>query len=137
MKRMNVIAVFDPAGEKVLMCMRRKEPYKGLYNLVGGKIEPGEDGESAAYRELYEETGLTREDIRLIHYADDTYYTWQIHLEWYAGQLNGMREVYGEENDLEWIGLNENFFDMTRFAGEGNIGHMLAEMKLEGLIRRP
>lgn len=48
----NIIAVFDKDCENILMCKRRKNPYKGLYNLVGGKIENGEDGLSAAYREL-------------------------------------------------------------------------------------
>lgn len=40
------------------------------------------------------------------------------------------KEVYGEENDLIWFSINENFFDMTRFAGKGNIGHMLEQVKL-------
>ena len=39
MKRMNVIVVFDKELKNVLMCKRTKEPYKGLYNLVGGKLE--------------------------------------------------------------------------------------------------
>ena len=134
MKNMNLIAVFDPTGRKLLMCRRRKEPYKGLYNLVGGKIEPGEESEAAAYRELSEETGIERKDISLIHYADCEYHTWQIRLEWYVGQLREMKDVFGEENDLEWIDLRENFFDATRFAGEGNIGHILEEIRLEGLI---
>jgi len=59
MQGLNVIWVFNPTGEQVLMCKRHKEPYKGLYNLVGGKIEPNEDGLVAAYRELAEETGIT------------------------------------------------------------------------------
>ena len=39
MKKMNVIVVFDKNLEKTLMCKRTKEPYIGMYNLVGGKIE--------------------------------------------------------------------------------------------------
>lgn len=31
---------------------------KGRINLVGGKVEPGETPEQAAYRELFEESGL-------------------------------------------------------------------------------
>jgi 8-oxo-dGTP diphosphatase len=37
--------VLSPKGDEWLMCKRRKDPYKGLYNLVGGKIEKGEDVE--------------------------------------------------------------------------------------------
>ncbi len=70
MQGYNLIAVFSPDGEKVLMCRRIKDPYNGLMNFVGGKIEPGEDGETAAYRELFEETGISRRDIKLIHLMD-------------------------------------------------------------------
>ena len=39
MKKMNVIEIFDKNLEKILMCKRTKEPYMGMYNLVGGRIE--------------------------------------------------------------------------------------------------
>ena len=39
MKKMNVIVIFDKNLEKILMCKRTKEPYMGMYNLVGGRIE--------------------------------------------------------------------------------------------------
>ena len=38
-KKMNVIVIFDKNLEKTLMRKRTKEPYIGMYNLVGGKIE--------------------------------------------------------------------------------------------------
>ena len=57
----NLIVVFSPDKTKLLMCRRLKEPYLGLSNFVGGKIEEGEDGLDAAYRELREETAVTRE----------------------------------------------------------------------------
>ena len=43
MQGYNLIAVFSPEGDTMLMCRRIKEPYKGLINFVGGKIEPGEE----------------------------------------------------------------------------------------------
>jgi 8-oxo-dGTP diphosphatase len=30
----------------------------------------------------------------------------------------------GDEKELVWIDVREDFFDMSRFAGEGNIGHI-------------
>ena len=44
MQGYNVIVVFNNQLTKVLMCKRKKEPYKGLSNFVGGKIEKNEDG---------------------------------------------------------------------------------------------
>ena len=54
----NCIVVFDKNKEKLLFCKRSKNPYKGLLNFVGGKVEPEETSEHAAYRELFEETGV-------------------------------------------------------------------------------
>ena len=51
MKKYNVIVVFNEAADRILMCRRRKDPYKGLSNFVGGKVEKGESGLNAAYRE--------------------------------------------------------------------------------------
>lgn len=56
MQGYNAIAVFNETSDKLLMCRRKKDPYKGLSNFVGGKIELNEDSLMAAYRELEEET---------------------------------------------------------------------------------
>lgn len=124
----NLIAVFDEPAANLLVCLRRKEPYKGLYNFVGGKIEPGEDGLSAAYRELWEETGITENDIALHSVMVLDYPLDSIHMEAYAGRLNKKVEVSGDENELCWLPITENFFDHTRFAGDGIFGHIVWEV---------
>lgn len=43
MKKLNVIMVYNKEENKILMCKREKEPYKGKFNLVGGKVEKNED----------------------------------------------------------------------------------------------
>ena len=129
-KEYNVIAAFDSGCKHILMCKRRRNPYKGLYNLVGGKIEGGEDGLSSSYRELEEETGISQKDILLTHLMDFTYYLPGIRMEVYAGRLNQEVSVHGDENDLEWVDINQNFFDSSNYAGEGNIGHILEHILL-------
>ena len=129
MRKVNLIAVFTPDESKLLFCHRLKDPYKGLYNLVGGKLELGEDGLDAAYRELWEETGITREQITLTHVMDFVYYDEDCQLEVYTGTLREEVPVSGEENPLEWLGMDEDFFSLEKFAGEGNIGHILEHMK--------
>jgi len=49
---------FLTSGELVLMLHRRKEPNRGLWNGVGGRIEAGETPHVACLREVHEETGL-------------------------------------------------------------------------------
>ena len=53
--------------KKVLFCIRAKEPYKGLYNFVGGKVEEDETNDEAAYRELYEKTMKISQRKRLLN----------------------------------------------------------------------
>lgn len=130
MRGYNVIAVFSPDKSKMLMCERVKDPYKGLLNMVGGKIESGEDGYAAAYRELYEETGITKEDIRIVHLMDFTYPLCDEYVEVYAGGLKREVTLREEKNPLLWISADSNFFDMTKYAGEGNIGHIMEHIKL-------
>ena len=65
-KQYNILLVFSPDEGQVLMCLRRKPPYRGKLNFIGGKIEAGESSETAAYRELWEETGLTLTSIQKI-----------------------------------------------------------------------
>ena len=125
MKIMNVIVVYDHTRQKILMCRRSKDPYKGKLNFVGGKLEPGENSEAAAYRELREESGITKQDITLVHLMDMVYHTYRIQIEVYAGKLNREVKVSGEENELLWLDAHGDFEDMSRFAGQGNIAHII------------
>ena len=111
MFKMNMIVVFDKELKNVLMCKRAKEPYKGLYNLPGGKIEKENDGLNEAYRELEEETNIKKDDIELIHFMNLTYLKWSKELEVYYGILNKDVELIEEVNKLEWHDINENFFN--------------------------
>ena len=107
------------------MCKRTKEPYKGKFNLVGGKVEPGENELRAAYRELFEETGITDKDIILSNLMNFEYKLMDMELEVYVGKLNKDVALVEEVNELYWLDKKKNFFDYNKFAGEGNIGHML------------
>ena len=43
---------------KILLIQKGRGPYKGLFDLPGGRIEPGENLAEAIRREFMEETGL-------------------------------------------------------------------------------
>ena len=131
MKKMNVIVIFDKNLKKTLMCKRTKEPYMGMYNLVGGKIEKENDGLNEAYRELVEETNIKKEDVDLIYFMNLTYVKWDKKLEVYYGILNKEVTLVEEVNKLEWVSINDNFFNMNKYAGEGNIGHIIEEIKID------
>ena len=112
------------------MCKRAKEPYKGKFNLVGGKVEANESELQAAYRELQEETGITNQDITLTNLMNLQYKMSDMELEVYVGKLNKEVSLVEEVNHLEWIEKTQNFFNLEKYAGEGNIGHMLEQAEI-------
>ena len=114
MKKYNVIVVFDCEMEKTLMCKRAKEPYLGMYNLVGGKIEKEHDGLNEAYRELREETNISEDDINLTHFMNIEYVSFNKSLEVYYGTLNKEVELVEEVNKLV-----KGYDDDAIIAGEG------------------
>ena len=56
---------FLTRGDSVLMLHRRRPPNQGMWNGVGGRIEPGETPLQACLREVREETGYALTTARL------------------------------------------------------------------------
>lgn len=133
MKNYNCIIILNQSKDKILFCKRKTDPYLGLYNFVGGKIEEGEDSFAAAYRELEEETGISRDDTCLQAFIDYVWHIQKIRMEVYIGVLNKEMKLREELHSLHWLDFSHNFFDMEQFAGEGNIGHMIEILKMSDL----
>ena len=130
MMKMNVIMVYDANEENLLMCKRAKNPYKGLYNLVGGKVEENEDDLTSAYRELFEETGISNNDISLRHLMTFYYALSNAELLVYVGKLTKDITLVEEVNKLLWMDVKSDFYNQKMFSGEGNIAHMLEQVKI-------
>lgn len=47
----------------------------------------------------------------------------------YVGKINEKIALFEEAHPLEWLSAEENHFDCRRFAGKGNIGHMVEQVK--------
>lgn len=125
MRKYNLIMVLDQTEDHVLMCLRQSDPYEGKYNLVGGKIEEGEDVTASAYRELFEETGISKQDIILYPYLDFHWHPIAMTMSVFVGRLQHTVSLIEEAHPLFWVSIDEDFFDTTKYAGEGNIGHMI------------
>ena len=51
-------AIVEDREGRILLARRAIEPFKGLWDVPGGFVKPGEDGEDAVRRELGEELGV-------------------------------------------------------------------------------
>lgn len=130
MRKLNLIVVFDADLKKVLFCIRAKKPYKGLYNFVGGKVEKNETNDEAAYRELYEETGISNKDIELDHFMDLNYFKYENNIQVYYGILKHEVTLVEEKNKLEWVTLSDELLDNSKFGGNYNIPHIIRQIKV-------
>ncbi len=130
MRKLNLIVVFNEDLSKTLFCIRAKEPYKGLYNFVGGKVEENETNEEAAYRELFEETGISNKDVKLDHFMDLNYFKYENNLQVYYGILKHEVNLVEEKNKLEWVAINDELLDNSKFAGNYNIPHIIRQIKV-------
>ena len=62
-----VVFAVAAGGSKVLLIERRDEPYRGKWALPGGFVEMDEELQTAAARELAEETGLGEVGLQQLH----------------------------------------------------------------------
>ncbi|MDD5627348.1 MAG: NUDIX hydrolase [Patescibacteria group bacterium] len=60
-------------GDKVLLGKRKIDPSKGMWDVIGGFLEPGEHPEKGMKREVREETGLKVEPTDMIGFFMDVY----------------------------------------------------------------
>jgi 8-oxo-dGTP diphosphatase len=112
-------------GGKVLLIKRGKPPGKGLWSLPGGKIEPGEEVEAAALRELFEETQVV---ANLVH-AMGPFEVWRdgvllYSITCFAGHFISGEAVAGSDAaDVAWVYPQA----LTDFELAPNIAQAIAE----------
>lgn len=91
-------------NSRYLLLQRGKEPNKGMYVPVGGKIEPFETPKNAAIRETLEETGIAVNNLRFcgtLIESSPTKYNWMCYI--YISEIEDMPPPYCDEGILEWI----------------------------------
>ncbi|WP_127848431.1 NUDIX domain-containing protein [Lacticaseibacillus hulanensis] len=83
-KKYTLVSMLTPLG--VVAINRRKPPFRGMWNLIGGKVEKGETLLACAARETHEETGVLLPEYRFTSLGV---------LDWYVdGELVGLIYLY-------------------------------------------
>jgi 8-oxo-dGTP diphosphatase len=95
-------------NREVLLVKREKDPYKDMWCLPIGFAESGEEVSQAALRELYEETGLTGEIVRLIDVDTvENYFYGSLAIVTYEVKITGGMLVPGDDaNDAAYFPIN-------------------------------
>jgi ADP-ribose pyrophosphatase YjhB (NUDIX family) len=110
--------VLDDRG-RVLLARRAGDPGVGLWDLLGGFIDEGEEPLAALRRELVEETALEIEPGEFLggypdRYGEGGIYT--LNLYWTARVVGGELKLAEEElTEVSWFSLDE-LPDPTQFA---------------------
>lgn len=100
--------LFNEKGELLLMKRSTWDTSNpGCWVVPGGHVDPGEDHETAAKRELQEETGYNIEDVINVGSYDDE----NCHIEYFQGTVQSNTQTpviqFEEARDLQWIPLSE------------------------------
>ena len=106
----NLCLVEDPNNGKVVLQYRSPERYKKWsgYAFPGGHIEEGESLAESVIREIYEETGLTIVDPKLVAVKDwpldegGRYIVFCYKATEFTGQLRS-----SEEGEVSWVEIDQ------------------------------
>lgn len=101
-------------NDEVLLQKRKKQPYLGIINIPGGKVQFGESTHDAGIRELYEESKLTINSMKLKMIDEVRTYNHNKHIfahiiayTYVCREFDGKLEKENQEGEMKWYSLNE------------------------------
>jgi len=109
-----VTCVLKDSSGKILILKRSNKvrTYKGLWSGVSGYVEENERPKDTAYKEINEEVGLNKKEVKLVRNADpiefsDEYenetYNWKIFPFLFETVKKDKINIDWEHSDYKWI----------------------------------
>jgi len=107
------VGILIQRGNKYLLIKRAAEPDKGLWSVPGGMVELGERASEAAAREVFEETGLVVEVIRVLDVIDkiindeDRVKFHFVIVDYIAEYRSGVLKASSDALDARWVTMDD------------------------------
>jgi NADH pyrophosphatase NudC (nudix superfamily) len=104
------VGVMPIKDGKILLSVRKVEPFKGELDLIGGFVKSGESAEEAAIRETTEETGLNVEIVRFFKSYADIYGDSSkpvLGIDFIVNIIGGEEKAADDVADLKWIPIKD------------------------------
>jgi NAD+ diphosphatase len=122
-----VMAVIYNKKNELLVVRRGVEPSIGMYDLPGGFVDPGEDAETALFREIREELNLTPSSYSFYtsfpnqyHYSGTIVYTVDLVFKCNVTDFSGMK--FGDDiMGIEFIKPEEIDLQLVPFESVKNL----------------
>lgn len=103
-----VVAALICRGERLMICQRPEGKAQALlWELAGGKVEPGETKEHALAREFREELGVELKVGNAYMEVTHSYELGVIHLTVFSAEIAAGEPKLLEHRDLRWVTAEE------------------------------
>jgi 8-oxo-dGTP diphosphatase len=109
------VALLNEEGKVLLAKRPPGRPLAGLWEFPGGKVDPGEDPETALIRELMEELGIeiARADLVPLTFASHAYPEFHLLMPLYLCKRWEADIAAQENQELLWVKADElRLYDM-------------------------
>ena len=107
------VGILIQRENKYLLIKRAAEPDKGLWSVPGGMVELGERASEAAAREVFEETGMVVDVVRVLDVIDkiiideDKVKFHFVIVDYIADYRSGELKASSDALDARWVTTEE------------------------------
>jgi 8-oxo-dGTP pyrophosphatase MutT (NUDIX family) len=132
-----VTLLFLRKDDRILLAMKKRGFGVGLWNGIGGKVDPHETIAEAAIRECQEEIGVTPHDIKpagFIQFFDPTDPTFEHHCYVFTAQSWEGEPRESEEMRPQWFATTDVPYDKMWPSDSLWLPHVIASELFQGVI---
>lgn len=108
MKKIKVVAAIIKDGDKIFIAQRLKGEFAQMWEFPGGKVELGEDNETALKREIKEELNI---DINIDSYlmkVEYSYPSFNLDMDCYLCSLSSYDLNLNDHTAYQWVKIDLN-----------------------------